>query len=57
MRPCALTVTFCWSRYLLKYESHAYVMRHISSRSRNFRSSGDLSHVSLPSLFSTYVLA
>lgn len=42
-----LTVIFCWSRYLLKYDNAAYVIRQPSSRRKNFCSSGDLSHVSL----------
>jgi hypothetical protein len=40
-------MTFCWSRYLLKYERYAYVIRQASSRCRNRRSSGDLFQVSL----------
>ena len=42
-----LTVMFCWSRDLLRYESVAYKIRHVSSRLRNSRSSGGLSQVSL----------
>ena len=41
------TVTFCWSRYLLKYDNAAYVKRHASNLPKNLRSSGDLSQVSL----------
>ena len=42
-----LTVTFCWSRYLLKYDRAAYVRTQASNLARNLRSSGDLSQVSL----------